>query len=64
MNTEIIGGLTLTRYSQREVFSHYLLYRSYIENGNLNSARLEAKLLAEHATAGQIGIAIFDYIVD
>lgn len=63
MNTEIVSGLTLTRYSQREVFSHYLLYRSYIENGNLNSARLEAKLLAEHATAEQIGIAIFDYIV-
>ena len=63
MNTEIIGGLTRSKYSQREVFSHYLLYRSYIENGNLNSARLEAKLLAEHATAEQIGIAIFDYIV-
>ena len=63
MNTEIIGCLTLSKYSQREVFSHYLLYRNSIENGNLNSARLEARLLTEHATAEQIGIAIFDYIV-
>ena len=63
MNTEIIGGLTLTRYSQRETFEHYLLYRRYIESGKLFSARLEAKLLAEHATSGQISVAIFDYIV-
>lgn len=64
MNTEIIGRITLSKYSQREVFSHYQLYRSYIENGNLNSARLQARLLTEHATAEQIRIAIFDYIVD
>ena len=64
MNTEIIRGLTLTRYSQRETFEHYQLYRSYIENGNLNSAKLQARLLTEHATTEQIKVAIFDYIVD
>lgn len=64
MNTEIVSGLTLTRYSQREVFEHYQLYRSYVENGKLLAAKLQAKLLAEHATSGQISVAIFDYIVD
>ena len=63
MNTEIIGGITLSKYSQREVFEHYQLYRTYIENGKLLAAKLQAKLLTEHATAEQIGIAIFDYIV-
>ena len=63
MNTEIIGGLTRSKYSQREVFEHYQLYRNSIENGKLLAAKLQAKLLAEHATSGQISVAIFDYIV-
>ena len=64
MNTEIISGLTRSKYSQREVFEHYQLYRTYIESGKIFSAKLQARLLTEHATAEQIRIAIFDYIVD